>query len=68
MNCPHCQTWNPDDKTVCWRCQTPLPRPEPPKPRKTLLFLGVPLWMWLVVALFLLSPLLWQCVGLLQSP
>ncbi len=68
MNCPQCQTWNPDDKTVCWRCQTPLPRPEAPRERRVLRFLGIPLWMWLIVAVFMLSPLLWQCLGLIASP
>ncbi len=68
MNCPQCQTWNPDDKTVCWRCQTPLPRPEAPKARRVLRFLGIPLWMWLIAAVFMLSPLLWQCLGLIAGP
>ncbi len=31
MDCPKCGTWNPDDKDVCWRCQTELPKPLPEK-------------------------------------
>ena len=27
MDCPNCGTWNPEDKDVCWRCQTTMPRP-----------------------------------------
>ena len=30
-DCPNCGTWNPDDKLVCWRCQTELPKPQPKK-------------------------------------
>ena len=26
-NCVNCGTWNPEDKNVCWRCQTELPKP-----------------------------------------
>lgn len=49
MDCPECGTWNPDDKDVCWRCQTELPRPTPPKPkRKT--FGGLPIWLWVALA------------------
>lgn len=57
--CPNCNTWNPDDKLVCWRCQTPLPRPEP-KPRRPAprVYLGLPLWAWLLLALFFLFNLL----------
>ena len=44
-NCPNCGTWNPEDKTLCWRCQTELPRPEPPKKKRQNL-LGFPIWMW----------------------
>ncbi len=61
MDCPKCGTWNPDDKIVCWRCQTPLPKPETPKQRKPRLLMGMPIYIWLVLLLFLLLPLLWQC-------
>ncbi len=52
--CPNCGTWNPDDKQVCWRCQTPLPKPEPKKERRPQNVLGLPMWAWLVLALFFL--------------
>jgi predicted nucleic acid-binding Zn ribbon protein len=35
-NCPSCGTWNPDDKRVCWRCQTELPKPPPQKKKRQL--------------------------------
>lgn len=58
MNCPNCNTWNPEDKTVCWRCQADLPKPKPPKKRSQG---GFPAWTWvLLVALFSLT-LLAQC-------
>ncbi len=64
MDCPNCGTWNPDDKKVCWRCQTPLPKPEPKIERKPRTFFGIPLWMFLLIALFLLVPFFWQCAML----
>lgn len=68
MNCPNCGTWNPEDKLVCWRCQTPLPRPEPKKERIPRRFLGMPLWIFVFLVLFLIMPFLYQCAApLLQS-
>jgi hypothetical protein len=61
MNCPNCNTWNPDDKDVCWRCQTPLPRPVVKEKRKPVIFLGLPLWAWIVVLVIFLMPMLGQC-------
>ena len=51
MNCPECNTWNPDDKEVCWRCQSELPKPVEKKPKRQT-FGGMPIWVW--VALILL--------------
>lgn len=64
MNCPKCETWNPEDKKVCWRCQTPLPTPTQPKKRggqRTVL--GIPVWILVVAALFLLAPVLNTCLS-----
>jgi hypothetical protein len=33
MDCPNCGVYNPDERTVCWRCDHELPKPEPPKKR-----------------------------------
>jgi predicted nucleic acid-binding Zn ribbon protein len=51
MNCPNCGTWNPDDKLVCWRCQTEMPKPVEKKKRKPHIFLGLPLWAWIMLAI-----------------
>ncbi len=62
--CPQCGTWNPDDKNVCWRCQAPLPKPEPvKKKRSSATFWGMPLWVWLVFLAFFLVNLLWPLLG-----
>lgn len=68
MNCPKCNTWNPDDKNFCWRCSADLPKPVEKKPKKQVLFAGLPLWMWLVLALFMVSLLLGQCVLMGMQP
>jgi hypothetical protein len=61
MDCPNCGTWNPDDKDVCWRCQTELPKPVAKEKRKPLTLFGMPLWLWLTFALFLAMTFLGQC-------
>ena len=61
MDCPKCGTWNPDDKTKCWRCSAELPLP--PKPRKSRK-LSPQTWLWVVAILFTLLTFLAQC-GLL---
>jgi hypothetical protein len=59
MNCPNCNTWNPDDKDVCWRCQTPLPRPKPPKKKRQA---GVfPWWIWVLLVAIFATTVLAQC-------
>jgi predicted nucleic acid-binding Zn ribbon protein len=63
MDCPNCGTWNPDDKNVCWRCQTPLPKPEEKKKRKPFTIFGLPAWMVIALVLLLLVPTLMQCYG-----
>ncbi len=58
-DCPQCGTWNPDDKQVCWRCQTPLPKPEPRRTRgPERRILGLPYWLWIVMAIILLVNLI----------
>ena len=49
MDCPKCGTWNPEDKRVCWRCQTEMPKPVEKKKKQRVMFLGLPLWSWVVV-------------------
>lgn len=61
MNCPNCGKWNPEDKTVCWRCQTELPRPQPKKQTRSN-FAGFPIWMWIALILFFLMTTFGQCM------
>lgn len=51
-NCPNCGTWNPDDKQICWRCQTELPKPIEKKTRTQRRFAGLPLYLWIVMIFF----------------
>jgi len=63
-DCTNCGTWNPDDKDVCWRCQTKLPRVEEKKPkRKPAVFFGLPAWTWIIVVLLFLAPMFSQCLS-----
>ncbi len=66
MECPNCGTWNPDDKKVCWRCQTPLPTPvEEKKRRKMPTIMGMSVWLFLLILVMLALPLLMgRCVSL----
>jgi hypothetical protein len=68
MNCTKCNTWNPDDKNFCWRCSAELPKPVEKKQKKQVLFAGLPLWMWFVLGLFMVSLLLGQCVFMGMQP
>ena len=63
MDCQKCGTWNPDDKQVCWRCQAVLPMPVEKKKKQPVVFMGLPLWSWIVVILMLVSVLGVQCLG-----
>jgi hypothetical protein len=64
MDCPNCGQWNPDDKRVCWRCDTELPRPVEKKAKKPpTLFLGLPLWSWVVIVLMMVILIAGQCVA-----
>jgi cytochrome b561 len=42
---------------VCWRCQTPLPKPKPPQPKRRMSYMTL---SWLIVALFLIGWLFFQ--------
>lgn len=62
-DCPNCKTWNPDDKDVCWRCQTKLPPPVEKKKKKPQILFGLPLWTWIIVVLLFIAPLFSQCLA-----
>jgi hypothetical protein len=59
-NCTKCGTWNPDDKELCWRCQTELPKAPPPKPKRQT-YLGFPMWGWIALVLFFAATSVGQC-------
>ena len=61
MSCTKCNTWNPDDKTYCWRCQAELPKPQPKVEKKARTFAGLPTWMWLAMALIFIASFFGQC-------
>lgn len=67
-DCPNCGTWNPEDKTVCWRCQTEMPKPQQKKARKQLRILGLPWWMFLAVIFFIIMILAnrWLTTAIVQ--
>lgn len=60
-DCPNCGTWNPDDKVVCWRCQTELPKPVQKKKREPIRIAGLSIWIWVAVALFAVMFVATQC-------
>ena len=60
MNCPNCNTWNPEDKEVCWRCQTPLPKPKPPKKKGAMG--GFSNWMCILIIVLFAMTILAQCI------
>ncbi|HIC88630.1 MAG TPA: hypothetical protein EYP04_04415 [Anaerolineae bacterium] len=62
MECPQCGTWNPDDRTVCWRCQAPLPKKKEEKKKKAPTMIGgLPAWTWAVLAIMLVFWFAIQC-------
>lgn len=50
MDCPNCKTYNPEDRTVCWRCDKPLPKPKPPKKKQ----MSSQQWLYIIVGVMLL--------------
>lgn len=63
MNCPNCGQWNPDDKRVCWRCDVELPKPVEKKQKRQVVFLGLPIWTWVIIVLMLVLLFVGQCLG-----
>ena len=66
-NCTNCGTWNAEDKDICWRCQTELPKPEPKK-KKRQTFGGFPMWMWVILILFFVATTFGQCMFMGPPP
>lgn len=56
MDCPNCGVYNPEERTVCWRCDTELPKPQPTKKkdpasgmRRMWIIIGIVLVAWIVI-------------------
>jgi hypothetical protein len=58
MNCPNCGTYNPEDRTVCWRCDKELPKPKPVKKRNPQ---AGQLWLYVIVGAFFLITIFQSC-------
>ena len=60
MNCPHCGTYNPQERTTCWRCDQELPKPALEKkkkdPRKLL-----NRWIYVAIMVFVILNVLQMC-------
>jgi len=61
MDCPKCGTWNPEDKTHCWRCTEELPKPKP-KPDKRRKIHPVTL-LWVAMGIVLVMIILQMCAA-----
>lgn len=57
MDCPNCHTYNPEDRTVCWRCDKPLPKPQPKKQKK----LSSQQWLYILMGVMLILMLVNFC-------
>jgi hypothetical protein len=56
MDCPNCGVYNPEERTVCWRCDKELPKPKPTKKkdpasgmRRMWIIIGIILVVWIVI-------------------
>jgi len=59
MDCPKCGTYNPEEREKCWRCDEPLPKPEPKKkknPQKS-----AQTMLYVLIAAFTVFTLLRMC-------
>ena len=58
MDCPNCGVYNPEERTVCWRCDKELPKPKEPKKkrdpaqmqRRIWVIVGIVLILWIVLS------------------
>ena len=61
MDCPNCGVYNPESRTVCWRCDRELPKPEEPKKRRSDPAMAMRR-MWFIAGLILLLWILFSWV------
>lgn len=59
MDCPNCGVYNPEERTVCWRCDRELPKPKEPKKKRDLAATQRRMWIIVGVALVLWILLTW---------
>ena len=64
MNCPNCGVYNPEDRTVCWRCYKELPKLQPKKTRNPQ---ATQTWLYVIVAVFAIVTILQSC-GIVKLP
>ncbi|HOG46670.1 MAG TPA: hypothetical protein PLJ35_03255 [Anaerolineae bacterium] len=57
MDCPNCHTYNPDERTVCWRCDKPLPKPQPVKKRQP----SQQQWLYILIGVMVILMLVNMC-------
>jgi len=63
MDCPNCGTWNPDDKTHCWRCSEELPKPKPKKKKRRIAPMT---WIWVFAAVMIVFMIVQACMAFQQ--
>ena len=67
MDCPNCGVYNPEDRTVCWRCDQELPKPKEPKKqrdpaltmRRMWIIVGAVVVLWILLTMVLPTLLGW---------
>ena len=64
MDCPECGTWNPDDKTQCWRCLKELPKPKPAKKKRVI---NPMTWIWVFAAIMTVFLIVQACLAFQQA-
>ncbi len=57
MECPYCKTYNPDERTVCWRCDKPLPKPVVKKKKQV----SSQQWLYIIVGIMVILMLAQMC-------
>lgn len=65
MDCPNCKVYNPEERTVCWRCDQPLPKPVVKKKRQ----LSSQQWLYIIMAVMLILMVANMCgLPILRTP
>jgi hypothetical protein len=66
MDCPNCGVYNPESRTVCWRCDKELPKPPEPKKRNDPSSALRRMWILIVIALLIWVLATWVLPTLLK--